>query len=164
MSWFWSRNMYIWYCLGLSVQFSSCCWQWKTKIATQIKFSTTDLVIWCGQLLWRSWFSEIPNMHKARVPLKALTFDIFSPLIWLLQVPRRIFETNNATKLVLIVRNPVDRLISDYNQFRSRKLDRCFSSLSLNRAEKLNFSQIAISETCLWLAHSILVYNVITQS
>jgi len=39
-------------------------------------------------------------------------------------VPRRIFETNNATKLVLIVRNPVDRLISDYNQFRSRKLDR----------------------------------------
>ena len=40
------------------------------------------------------------------------------------QVPRRIFETNNATKLVLIVRNPVDRLVSDYNQFRSRKLDR----------------------------------------
>merc|ERR1712168_1705003 len=39
-------------------------------------------------------------------------------------VPRRIFETNNATKLVLIVRNPVDRLVSDYNQFRSRKLDR----------------------------------------
>jgi len=39
-------------------------------------------------------------------------------------VPRRIFETNNSTKLVLIVRNPVDRLISDYNQFRSRKLDR----------------------------------------
>ena len=40
------------------------------------------------------------------------------------QVPRRIFETNNATKLVLIVRNPVDRLVSDYNQFRTRKLDR----------------------------------------
>jgi len=39
-------------------------------------------------------------------------------------VPRRIFETNNATKLVLIVRNPVDRLVSDYNQFRSRKVDR----------------------------------------
>ena len=44
----------------------------------------------------------------------------------IVQVPRRIFETNNATKLVLIVRNPVDRLISDYNQFRSRKLDRFF--------------------------------------
>ena len=46
----------------------------------------------------------------------------------LLQVPQRIFETNNATKLVLIVRNPVDRLVSDYNQFRSRKLNRFFSS------------------------------------
>ena len=49
-------------------------------------------------------------------------------LYHLLQVPRRIFETNNATKLVLIVRNPVDRLVSDYNQFRSRKLDRLFFS------------------------------------
>ena len=52
----------------------------------------------------------------------------FFTLFHLLQVPRRIFETNNATKLVLIVRNPVDRLVSDYNQFRSRKLDRFFSS------------------------------------
>jgi len=39
-------------------------------------------------------------------------------------VPLRIFQTNNATKLVLIVRNPVDRLVSDYNQFRSRNLER----------------------------------------
>ena len=31
---------------------------------------------------------------------------------------RRLWETNNQTKLVLIVRNPVDRLVSDYNQFR----------------------------------------------
>ena len=33
-------------------------------------------------------------------------------------VPERIWRTNNATKLVLIIRNPVDRMISDYNQFR----------------------------------------------
>merc|ERR1719284_496838 len=46
-------------------------------------------------------------------------------------VPQRIFQTNNATKLVLIVRNPVDRLVSDYNQFRSRKLDRGESYPSL---------------------------------
>ena len=31
---------------------------------------------------------------------------------------RRLWETNNQTKLVLILRNPVDRMISDYNQFR----------------------------------------------
>jgi len=39
-------------------------------------------------------------------------------------VPKKIWETNNQTKLVLIVRNPVDRLISDYNQFRTRHLER----------------------------------------
>jgi len=39
-------------------------------------------------------------------------------------VPKRLFEMNNQTKLVLIVRNPVDRLISDYNQFRSRHMER----------------------------------------
>ena len=56
-------------------------------------------------------------------------------------VARRIWEANNMTKLVtiimitiimiitmtmqvLIIRNPVDRMISDYNQFRSRHLDR----------------------------------------
>ena len=33
-------------------------------------------------------------------------------------VPERIWRTNNKTKLVLIIRNPVDRMISDYNQFR----------------------------------------------
>ena len=58
-------------------------------------------------------------------------------------VARRLWEANNMTKLVtiiifiitiiliitmtmqvLIIRNPVDRMISDYNQFRSRHLDR----------------------------------------
>jgi len=39
-------------------------------------------------------------------------------------VPKKLYEMNNQTKLVLIVRNPVDRLISDYNQFRSRHLER----------------------------------------
>ena len=39
-------------------------------------------------------------------------------------VPRKLWETNNQTKLVLIIRNPVDRLISDYNQFRARNMDR----------------------------------------
>ena len=40
------------------------------------------------------------------------------------KVPKRIFETCNTTKLVLIVRDPVARLVSDYNQFRSRHLER----------------------------------------
>lgn len=39
-------------------------------------------------------------------------------------VPKKLWETNNQTKLVLIVRNPVSRLISDYNQFRTRHLER----------------------------------------
>ena len=39
-------------------------------------------------------------------------------------VARKLWETNNQTKLVLIIRNPVDRLISDYNQFRARNMDR----------------------------------------
>jgi len=39
-------------------------------------------------------------------------------------VPERMWRANNKTKLVLIVRNPVDRLISDYNQFRSRNLEK----------------------------------------
>ena len=72
-------------------------------------------------------------------------------------VARRIWEANNMTKLVtiimiiiitiilvtmqvLIIRNPVDRMISDYNQFRSRHLDRgqvatylhIYSSISLH--------------------------------
>ena len=34
-------------------------------------------------------------------------------------VARRIWRVNNASKLILIVRHPVSRLISDYNQFRS---------------------------------------------
>ena len=39
-------------------------------------------------------------------------------------VAERLWLTNNMTGLVLILRNPVDRLVSDYNQFRSRHLDR----------------------------------------
>ena len=39
-------------------------------------------------------------------------------------VAEKLWETNNQTKLVLIVRNPVSRLVSDYNQFRARNLDR----------------------------------------
>jgi len=39
-------------------------------------------------------------------------------------VPKKLWEMNNKTKLILIIRNPVDRMISDYNQFRSRHLDR----------------------------------------
>ena len=46
-------------------------------------------------------------------------------------VPQKIFSTKNDTKLILIVRNPVSRLISDYNQFRSNTLSRNMSYPSL---------------------------------
>ena len=39
-------------------------------------------------------------------------------------VAEKLWATNNRTRLVLIVRNPVNRLVSDYNQFRARNLDR----------------------------------------
>lgn len=39
-------------------------------------------------------------------------------------VPQRIHSLAPDTKLVLIVRNPVTRLVSDYNQFRARNLDK----------------------------------------
>ena len=39
------------------------------------------------------------------------------------KAPERVFEMDPNIKLLLILRNPVKRLISDYNQFRSRYLD-----------------------------------------
>jgi len=53
-------------------------------------------------------------------------------------VARRLWAANNKTKLIVIMRHPVTRLISDYNQFRSNKLGRGetfpdLESLVLNR-------------------------------
>merc|ERR1711962_187934 len=74
-----------------------------------------------------SWYVEqMPSVMEGQVCMEK-TPGYFHEA----PVPQRIFETNNATKLVLIVRNPVDRLVSDYNQFRSRKLDRGESYPSL---------------------------------
>ena len=39
-------------------------------------------------------------------------------------VARRMWSVNNRSKLIIIVRHPVTRLISDYNQFRSNNLAR----------------------------------------
>ena len=39
-------------------------------------------------------------------------------------VARRMWTVNNRSKLLIIVRHPVTRLISDYNQFRSNNLDK----------------------------------------
>ena len=40
------------------------------------------------------------------------------------EAPKRVFEMDPNVKLLLILRDPVKRLISDYNQFRSRHLSR----------------------------------------
>merc|ERR1711962_485317 len=67
-----------------------------------------------------SWYVEqMPSVMEGQVCMEK-TPGYFHEA----PVPQRIFETNNATKLVLIVRNPVDRLVSDYNQSRSRNMDR----------------------------------------
>jgi len=60
------------------------------------------------------------------------------------KVPRRLYETNNATKLVIIVRNPVHRLVSDYNQLRSKRLDRGEEYLSLEESLFTSTGQIKI--------------------
>ena len=39
-------------------------------------------------------------------------------------VPERIYRMNSSIKLLLIVRNPVDRLLSDYAQLRDLKIQR----------------------------------------
>lgn len=39
-------------------------------------------------------------------------------------VPKKMFDTKNDTKLLMIIRDPVKRLISDYNQFYHNNLDK----------------------------------------
>ena len=48
-------------------------------------------------------------------------------------VAKKLWETNNQTKLVLIIRNPVDRMISDYNQFRYDNIPTFFNANSCTK-------------------------------
>lgn len=72
---------------------------------------------WSKGLEW--YISQMPAVLRGQISMEK-TPGYFHES----GVPLKIFQTNNATKLVLIVRNPVDRLVSDYNQFRSRNIDR----------------------------------------
>ena len=67
-----------------------------------------------------AWYVEqMPEIFAGQISLEKTPGYFHTP-----GVPQRIFSTQNSTKLILIVRNPVTRLISDYNQFRSNTLAR----------------------------------------
>ena len=60
------------------------------------------------------WYIEqMPGVEEGQIALEKTPGYFHSP-----GVARRLHLTNNKTKLLLIVRDPVTRLISDYNQFR----------------------------------------------
>ena len=64
-----------------------------------------------------NWYVEqMPALLPGQIALEKTPGYFHTP-----GVAKKLWETNNQTKLVLIVRNPVDRMISDYNQFRSYK-------------------------------------------
>ena len=66
------------------------------------------------------WYiDQMPGVRAGQVALEKTPGYFHS-----LGVAERLHQTNNKTKLLLIVRHPVKRLISDYNQFRSNTLAR----------------------------------------
>ena len=66
------------------------------------------------------WYiNQMPGLLSGQICMEKTPGYFHTP-----GVAQRVWETNNQTKLVLIIRNPVDRMISDYNQFRSRHMDR----------------------------------------
>jgi len=66
------------------------------------------------------WYiRQMPNISEGQVALEK-TPGYFHTL----GVARRMRTVKNDTKLIMIVRHPVTRLVSDYNQFRSNNLAR----------------------------------------
>lgn len=66
------------------------------------------------------WYvSQMPQLLPGQICMEKTPGYFHTP-----GVAGKLWATNNQTKLILIVRNPVDRMISDYNQFRFRHLDR----------------------------------------
>jgi len=59
------------------------------------------------------WYiSQMPPIQEGQIAMEK-TPGYFHTAV----VPERIFQTKNDTKLLMIIRDPVKRLISDYNQF-----------------------------------------------
>lgn len=66
------------------------------------------------------WYiDQMPAVGNGQIALEKTPGYFHSP-----DVAGRLHQTNNKTKLLLIVRHPVTRLVSDYNQFRSNTLAR----------------------------------------
>jgi len=59
------------------------------------------------------WYiSQMPFMSEGQIGMEKTPGYFHTP-----SVPKRMYETKNDTKLLLIIRDPVKRMISDYNQF-----------------------------------------------
>ena len=60
------------------------------------------------------WYrQQMPSVNEGQVAIEKTPGYFHSP-----GVAARLQQTNPETKLVVIVRHPVTRLVSDYNQFR----------------------------------------------
>eukprot|EP00088_Acartia_fossae_P055039 TRINITY_DN6383_c1_g1_i2.p1 TRINITY_DN6383_c1_g1~~TRINITY_DN6383_c1_g1_i2.p1 ORF type:complete len:349 (+),score=39.93 TRINITY_DN6383_c1_g1_i2:117-1163(+) len=59
------------------------------------------------------WYkAKMPFLTEGQIGMEKTPGYFHTP-----EVPKRMFETKNDTKLLLIIRDPVKRMISDYNQF-----------------------------------------------
>lgn len=66
------------------------------------------------------WYiRQMPNISEGQIALEKTPGYFHTP-----GAARRIWAVKNDTKLIMIVRHPVTRLVSDYNQFRSNNLAR----------------------------------------
>jgi len=60
-----------------------------------------------------AWYiSQMPFITEGQIGMEKTPGYFHTP-----SVPKRMFETKNDTKLLMIIRDPVKRMISDYNQF-----------------------------------------------
>lgn len=91
------------------------------NIHSQIKRAKNEVHFydkhWARGVDW--YIRQMPNISEGQLALEKTPGYFHTP-----GAARRIWEVKNDTKLIMIVRHPVTRLVSDYNQFRSNNLAR----------------------------------------
>ena len=85
------------------------------NIHSQIKRAKNEVHFydkhWARGVDW--YIRQMPNISEGQLALEKTPGYFHTP-----GAARRIWEVKNDTKLIMIVRHPVTRLVSDYNQFR----------------------------------------------
>ncbi|XP_015672025.1 heparan sulfate glucosamine 3-O-sulfotransferase 1-like [Protobothrops mucrosquamatus] len=93
------------------------------------------------------WYCEqMPNSHSAQITVEK-TPGYFSSL----EAPERIYAMDRSVKLLLIVRDPVERLVSDYTQilYNRKARQKPYQSLEeiLKRGQELNTNYKAMQRS-----------------